>query len=210
MTINLGNPDTQQMNLDTRLVQLDAAIQMELWQEAYKAVEDIHGLMTLSKKVFQPKMMANYYQKLALVFWKSGNLLFHAAAIFKHFQLARDMKKNITPEELAKMAGRVLAAVLAVPIPSQHPEFDKFIETDRTPQEKMARLAVLLSLQQPPSRISLLKDCSRFGVVSAATPQMRELYDALEVDFHPLKLCKRIEASVKYVEETEELSNLTQ
>ena len=34
-----------------RLVQLDAAIQMELWQEAYKAVEDIHGLMSLSKKV---------------------------------------------------------------------------------------------------------------------------------------------------------------
>merc|ERR1719431_2083566 len=75
-TINLNNPETQQMNLDTRLVQLDAAIHMELWQEAYKAVEDIHGLMSLSKKVFQPKMMANYYQKLALVFWKSGNYLF--------------------------------------------------------------------------------------------------------------------------------------
>ena len=52
-TINLNNPETQQMNLDTRLVQLDAAIHMELWQEAYKAVEDIHGLMSLSKKVFQ-------------------------------------------------------------------------------------------------------------------------------------------------------------
>ena len=71
-----------------RLCQLDAAIHMELWQEAYKAVEDIHGLMTLSKKVFQPKMMANYYQKLALVFWKCGNYLFHAAAIFKHFQVS--------------------------------------------------------------------------------------------------------------------------
>ena len=88
-TINLNNAETQQWNLDTRLVQLDAAIQMELWQEAYKAVEDIHGLMSLSKKTFQPKMMANYYQKLALVFWKSGNQLFHAAAIFKHFQLTR-------------------------------------------------------------------------------------------------------------------------
>ena len=32
LTINLNNADTQQMNLDTRLVQLDAAIQMELWQ----------------------------------------------------------------------------------------------------------------------------------------------------------------------------------
>ena len=109
-TINLNNPETQQMNLDTRLVQLDAAIHMELWKEAYKAVEDIHGLiMSLSKKVFQPKMMAYYYQKLALVFWKSGNFLFHAAAEFKNFQLTRE-KKNISTEELAKMASRVLAA----------------------------------------------------------------------------------------------------
>ena len=35
LTINLNNADTQQMNLDTRLVQLDAAIQMELWQGKY-------------------------------------------------------------------------------------------------------------------------------------------------------------------------------
>jgi translation initiation factor 3 subunit A len=54
-----------------------------------------------------------------------------------------------------------LAAILAVPIPSNHPEFDKFIETDRTPQEKMARLAVLLSLQSPPTRQSLIKDAAR-------------------------------------------------
>jgi translation initiation factor 3 subunit A len=101
MTINLNSPETQQMNLDTRLIQLDNAIQMELWQEAYKAVEDIHGLMTLSKKVFQPKMMANYYQKLALVFWKSGNLLFHAATVFKHFQLTREMKKSLSGDEVS-------------------------------------------------------------------------------------------------------------
>ena len=210
VTINLNNPETQQMNLDTRLVQLDAAIQMELWQEAYKAVEDIHGLMTLSKKVFQPKMMANYYQKLALVFWKSGNLLFHAAAVSKHFQLTREMKRNISPDELGKMASRVLVACLAVPIPSQHPDFDKFIETDRTPQEKMARLAVLLSLQQPPTRQSLLKDAVRFGVVQAATPQVQDIYQWLEVDFHPLKLCRRIEKGMKFIEEAEDFSNLTQ
>ena len=54
---------------------------MELWQEAYKAVEDIHNLMGISKKALQPKMMAQYYLKLALVFWKSGNQLYHAAAV---------------------------------------------------------------------------------------------------------------------------------
>jgi len=206
--INLNNSDTQQMNLDTRLGQLDAAIQMELWQEAYKAVEDIHGLMSLSKKVFQPKMMANYYQKLALVFWKSGNFLFHAAAVFKHFQLTREMKKNLSAEELAKMASRVLAACLCVPLPSQHPEFDRFIETDRSPAEKMARLAVLLALSQPPTRVSLLKDCVRFGVVTAASPELQDLYGWLEVDFHPLSLCNKMDHKLKLFEEDPEYASL--
>ena len=54
LTINLNNADTQQMNLDTRLVQLDAAIQMELWQEAYKAIEVISAyLFTFFKDYFQ-------------------------------------------------------------------------------------------------------------------------------------------------------------
>jgi len=208
--INLNNSETQQMNLDTRLVQLDAAIQMELWQEAYKAVEDIHGLMSLSKKVFAPKMMANYYQKLALVFWKSGNFLFHAAAVFKHFQLTRDMKKNLSSEEQAKMASRVLAACLCVPLPSKHPEFDRFIETDRSPAEKMARLAVLLALSQPPTRVSLLKDCVRFGVVTAASPELQNLYNWLEVDFHPLSLTRKVDQQLKSFESMPEFAALTQ
>lgn len=71
-------------------------------QEAYKAIEDIHNLMNMSKKTPVAKTMANYYGKLALVFWKAGHCLFHAAALLKLFQLSREMKKNITQEELQK------------------------------------------------------------------------------------------------------------
>lgn len=59
------------------------------------------------------------------------------------------------------MASRVLLATLAIPLPSAHPEFDRFIETDKSPLEKAQRLAVLLSLSQPPTRQSLLRDIVR-------------------------------------------------
>lgn len=59
---------------------------------------------------------------------------------------------------LFRMASRVLLATLAIPLPSAHPEFDRFIETDKSPLEKAQKLAVLLTLNQPPTRISLLKD----------------------------------------------------
>ena len=89
--------------------------------------------------------------------------------------------------------------------------YSQFIETDRTPQEKMARLAVLLSLPQPPTRQTLLKDAVRFGVVSAATESLKDLYKWLEVEFHPLVLCKRVEATLKAIEDdNDEKSQLQQ
>ncbi|XP_017771246.1 PREDICTED: eukaryotic translation initiation factor 3 subunit A, partial [Nicrophorus vespilloides] len=195
--VSISKPETQQFNLETRLFQLDSAIQMELWQEAYKAIEDIHNLMNMSKKMPVPKTMANYYQKLAMVFWKAGNYLFHAAALLKLYQLSKDMKKNMTPEELQKMACRVLIATLAIPLPSAHPEFDRFIETDKSPMEKAQKLAVLLSLPQPPTRASLLKDVTRYNVIHLATPQLQDLYNWLEVDFHPLLLCGRVHSVIE-------------
>ncbi|KAF9410890.1 hypothetical protein HW555_010177, partial [Spodoptera exigua] len=199
--VSISKPETQQLNLETRLFQLDSAIQMELWQEAYKAIEDIHNLMNMSKKTPVAKTMANYYGKLALVFWKAGHCLFHAAALLKLFQLSREMKKNITQEELQKMACRVLVAVLSVPLPSLHPEFDRFVETDKSPIEKAQRLAVLLGLAQPPTRASLLKDVVRLNVVALATPQLQQLYSWLEVEFDPLTLCSNVKSVVKSLEE---------
>ncbi|XP_067012039.2 eukaryotic translation initiation factor 3 subunit A [Anabrus simplex] len=203
VNVSIQKPETQQLNLDTRLVQLDSAIQMELWQEAYKAIEDIHGLMNLSKKLPVPKTMANYYQKLAMVFWKAGNYLFHAAAHFKLFQLSKEMKKNITPEDLQRMACRVLLATLSIPLPSAHPEFDRFIETDKSPLEKAQRLAILLGLPQPPTRASLLKDIVRMNVVALASPQLQDLYNWLEVEFHPLLLCSRVHSVIEQLQADE-------
>merc|ERR1739838_1019099 len=74
----------------------------------------------------------------------------------------------------------------------------------------MARLAVLLALSQPPTRLTLLKDCVRFGVVGAAGAQMQDLYNWLEVDFHPLQLCNKVDDKLKLIEESEEFSAIKQ
>uniref|UniRef100_A0A182N4L8 Eukaryotic translation initiation factor 3 subunit A n=1 Tax=Anopheles dirus TaxID=7168 RepID=A0A182N4L8_9DIPT len=198
--VSISKPETQQLNLETRLHQLDSAIQMELWLEAYKAIEDIHGLMALSKKTPLPKTMAMYYTKLAMVFWKAGNQLFHAAALLKLFQLSRDMKKNVTAEEIQRMTTHVLIATLAIPLPSAHPEFDRFIETDKSPMEKAQRLAFLLGLQQSPSRALLLKELLRLNVLQLAAPQFRQLYQLLEVEFDPLNLCDHVQKIVTDLE----------
>lgn len=209
-SVNLNNPESQQMHLETRLCQLDSAIQMELWQEAYKAIEDIHNLMTLPKKSPKPQLLANYYQKLALVFWKAGNYLFHASALFRLFTLCREQKKTLTQEEIQKMASRVVLATLAIPIPPPRNEIDRSVEADETLLEKQRRLATLLGLPNPPNRQSLIRDLARFNILPHVPSQLYDLYQWLEVEFHPLWLCIGVQKCFDFIQQSEELSELQQ
>lgn len=203
--INLNNPDSQAMHLETRLSQLDSAITMELWQEAFKAVEDIYGLISLSKKPPKPALMANYYQKLGLVFWKSGNHLFHACTLHRLFHLSREQKKNLSQEELQRMASRVLCATLAIPIPAARNAIGQMLDMDDGTIEKQRRLATLLMLNNPPTRAQLIKDLVKYSVIQFVFPDLQNLYRWMEVEFHPLKLSHRISPCIEYINNQSDL-----
>ncbi|KAG7229963.1 hypothetical protein INR49_009683 [Caranx melampygus] len=197
--INLNNPESQSMHLETRLVQLDSAISMELWQEAFKAVEDIHGLFALSKKPPKPQLMANYYNKVSTVFWKSGNALFHACTLHRLYHLSREMRKNLTQDEMQSPPGHT--------VHPHHPErtdIARLLDMDGIIVEKHRRLATLLGLQSPPTRQSLINDMVRFNLLQYVVPEVKELYNWLEVDFHPLKLSGRVTKVLNWVRDQAE------
>ncbi|XP_040217411.1 eukaryotic translation initiation factor 3 subunit A isoform X2 [Rana temporaria] len=202
--INLNNPESQSMHLETRLVQLDSAISMELWQEAFKAVEDIHGLFALSKKPPKPQLMSNYYNKVSTVFWKSGNALFHASTLHRLYHLSREMRKNLTQEENQRMSTRVLLATLSIPITPERTDIARLLDMDGIIVEKQRRLATLLGLTSPPTRVGLINDMVRFNALQHVVPEVKELYNWLEVDFHPLKLCTRVTKVLDWVKEQAE------
>ncbi|XP_075906226.1 eukaryotic translation initiation factor 3 subunit A isoform X2 [Nelusetta ayraudi] len=209
--INLNNPESQSMHLETRLVQLDSAISMELWQEAFKAVEDIHGLFALSKKPPKPQLMANYYNKVSTVFWKSGNALFHACTLHRLYHLSREMRKNLTQDEMQRMSTRVLLATLSIPITPERTDIARLLDMDGIIVEKHRRLATLLGLQSPPTRQSLINDMVRFNLLQYVVPDVKELYNWLEVDFHPLKLSGRVTKVLNWVkDQTEKEPDLQQ
>ncbi|KAI5611660.1 eukaryotic translation initiation factor 3 subunit A isoform X1 [Silurus asotus] len=202
--INLNNPESQSMHLETRLVQLDSAISMELWQEAFKAVEDIHGLFALSKKPPKPQLMANYYTKVSTVFWKSGNALFHACTLHRLYHLSREMRKNLTQEEMQRMSTRVILATLSIPITPERTDIARLLDMDGIIGEKQRRLATLLGLQSPPTRKSLINDMVRFNLLQYISSDVKELYSWLEVDFDPLKLCARVTKVLDWVRDQAE------
>ncbi|KAJ7479854.1 hypothetical protein FB451DRAFT_1556664 [Mycena latifolia] len=167
-SINLADPDTLQHHLDTRFAQLTASVELELWQEAFRSVEDVHNLLTMAKKAPRPAMMATYYEQLTKIFLMSGNALYHAAAWGRLHAVSGTPKTDTA-------AGHVLISALAVPV-------------GQAPVDS-ARLTALLNLPRPPTRAALLTDALARGVLALAPPAIARLYSVLEASFDPLALC---------------------
>ena len=53
------------------------ACELELWQEAFRSVEDIQGLAAIGKKAPKPQFMATYYAKLTRIFTVSESHLYN-------------------------------------------------------------------------------------------------------------------------------------
>ena len=203
--INLSDPDTLQRHLDTRFQQLNVAVELELWQEAFRSVEDIHTLLSLSKRPAKNVMMANYFEKLTRIFLVSENYLFHAAAWSRYYNLLRQsaavvsagqgLKKDnpaVTDADMTKAASFVLLSALSIPVISTSRSRGALFDVDEAKKSKNVRLTSLLGMSQAPSRAVLFKDALNRGLLKRARPEIRDLYNILEVDFHPLSICKKI------------------
>ncbi|PRQ22292.1 hypothetical protein RchiOBHm_Chr6g0248701 [Rosa chinensis] len=106
---DLSAPESLQLYLDTRFEQLKIATELELWQEAFRSVEDIHGLMCMVKKTPKPSLMVVYYAKLTEIFWISASHLNHAYAWFKLFSLQKSFNKNLSQKDLQLIASSVVS-----------------------------------------------------------------------------------------------------
>lgn len=162
-SINLSDPDTLQHHLDTRFAQLNTSVELELWQEAFRSVEDVHNLLTIAKKAPRPAMMANYYEKLTRIFLMSGNALYHAASWSRYYAIVTATGGK-SEEELSRLAGQVLISALAVPVGLQGEE-----SVAEEGKGKTARLTALLGLTKTPTRAGLLKDAVSHRFLSEMT-----------------------------------------
>ncbi|GAA5943920.1 translation initiation factor eIF3 core subunit a [Sporobolomyces koalae] len=208
-SINLNDPDTLQRHLDTRFQQLNTAVELELWQEGFRTAEDIHTLLSMSKRAPKASMMASFYDKMSKVFAVGQNFLFHAAAYGKLYGLhaARVALSGDKGEdaELEKLSALVLLSALAIPLGSGV-ESAKKVEAGEEGETKgrVGRLAALIGLTAVPTRAGLINDSLNRHVLKRVTPELRELYNILEVDFHPLSITSKIEPILASLEKNPE------
>jgi translation initiation factor 3 subunit A len=191
---------------ETRLIQLDTAIQMELWGEAYKSTEDLHNLMQLckekDKRTIKPQSFVNYYDKLSLIFWKGGNFLFHSAALLQKFTIYKDMKKTFSGEEATEQATRLLLAALSIA-----DDFDtssiltKHLDMEDLHLGNVRILSTLLRLPIAPTRKGILREIAHLSVPDIAQDSVAKIYRLMEVDFAPLEAAKLVNIELEKIKD---------
>jgi len=205
--VDLARPETLQLHLETRFEQLNTAAKMDLWQEAFKAIEDISNLMDLSKKAPKPQMLAMFYQKLAMVFWKSNNYIFHATAWQKLFDISKQHKKTFNSSEAQDMASSVLMSTLCVPIMMTGPEVKSINPMDNFSQDRQSKLSELVGINAVPSRPDLIGNLVKSNIMKYVAPELKDCFTWLEQQFHPLSMCKKIAPVFDYLSSNKKLAH---
>uniref|UniRef100_A0A7N0TGA0 Eukaryotic translation initiation factor 3 subunit A n=1 Tax=Kalanchoe fedtschenkoi TaxID=63787 RepID=A0A7N0TGA0_KALFE len=196
---DLSAPESLQLYLDTRMEQLKIATELELWQEAFRSVEDIHGLMCMVKKTPKPSLMVIYYAKLTEIFWISSSHLYHAYAWLKLFALQKNFNKNLSQKDLQLIASSVVLAALSV-TPYDNTRGASHIELENE-KERNLRMANLIAFNLDPksdgrevlSRSSLISELVSKGVMNCVTQEVKDLYNLLEHEFLPLDLASKVQ-----------------
>ena len=191
----LSLPETFSLYMETRFEQLRTAVDLEMWQEAFRTIEDIHGLVVQVRREPKPQHLATYYSMLTKIFYKSGNEMYAAFAWNKLFTVSKNYNKNLTPGDLEALASAVVLSTVAVPPYSEKANAAHYELAAE--QEQKQRMSALLNLSFTPvkkdttdlTREWLLEKVVA-GALPAASPLAVSVYKALEDTFAPLKLAK--------------------
>ncbi|MCO5611126.1 hypothetical protein L7F22_065376 [Adiantum nelumboides] len=85
-----------------------------------------------------------------------------------------------------------------------------FLLADQETRSRTGRLTSLLGLSRTPTACRSAQEALNRNILKRVKPQLRELYNILEVEFHPLSICAKIEPIISQIAQDEEMAKYVQ
>ncbi|CAI5737084.1 unnamed protein product [Peronospora destructor] len=179
--------------LEVRYRQLQVAIDLELFSEAFRTIDDINNIMGLIEQTPRVDLLVTYYEKLAQIFQVSKN----------HLAL-QELPVLVSEEEQKEMATRVVLAALSIPFeasssvlgndePSSiHMAAENSLSA--AARDKNSRMAALLGFATTPTRANLLEGIEAAGLLSKASTAASDIFQRVELQpVDPLQIVKQLQ-----------------
>lgn len=195
-SVKLNAADDLEVQIQVRVEQLRAALDMELFHEAVTGAEDIFGLASkygptcVPPYIMKRSLKMQIFESLAIVFFRSDAILFHTYFALRHFQLSLAAKKK-APAAEQQQALQQLATTVILGALCTHELSDRMIaesEADFILDTKLQSMAGLLELSRYPRRDMLFADIKHAKVLQYAPRFVQDLFTVLEEGFSPLTL----------------------
>ncbi|KAK6587586.1 hypothetical protein RS030_91523 [Cryptosporidium xiaoi] len=150
------------------------------------------------------RWIALYYDILSKMFLLTENYSFHALAHLKYFLHIEQFKKNVSKEELTRMASTVVLAILSIPLNETSATLNSKSRSypnqlgyqvvssndlSQTQNDQVKKAALLLGSPFIPTREILKNMLISKNILGLSLPVCRELYDIIEGRSNTLKLC---------------------
>ena len=131
--VKLDDPECQKYLLDLRKHQIEYAIKMEQWSDAYRTSEIIFNLINKQEKKDVRAHLQTFFTQLSNIFFQSGNYLFHSYALMNQHSI-KQRNQSVTHEERAILSGELVFSSLSATLNNGLSNFER-LSTNYLPKE---------------------------------------------------------------------------
>jgi translation initiation factor 3 subunit A len=179
---------------------MDVCMKLGLWQEAFRAAEDTRLLICEGKPA--PFTLARYWNGLARLFWRAGQNLFHAYALYLYYYQNKKHNKKFTGDAL--IASTIVLSTLAVPTFKLGNDISGVGVEGIFSVEVKKKLANMLIQTAIITREQLVELLHTNNLLELASREVRELFNLLENSFLPLTLSHLVKPLLVQIQEQQD------
>ena len=186
--------------LDLRKIQIEFAIKMGQWSDAYRTSEIIFTLINKQEKKVVRSHLQTFFTQLALIFFQSGNYLFHSYAL-NNLQQIIAKNTTVSEEEKTKLQAELVFSALAATLNNRLSNFER-LSTNYLPKEvrkefenssvvtqEILKVSDMLQIKGMPSHESLIHSIFVKNIHNVVgNPHVAALYRLVEFEESPFKI----------------------
>mmetsp|Transcript_15948 Transcript_15948/g.24678 ORF Transcript_15948/g.24678 Transcript_15948/m.24678 type:complete len:474 (-) Transcript_15948:1461-2882(-) len=212
--INLHDDKQVTQVLTLRKEQLEVALEMEEWTDAYRVCTSIYQLMSMvSKKKSEQQIKqiySEFYDHFASVFYQSKLYLFHAYALQNVYFLNKSVKNQ--DQALNQfLKDRFVLSALSIPLNNKLTNFERlsfnfvtssmreFDEVSLTSREELFSAARMLNVDGKPSRDAIMHYINIENILGATSKSIQDLFALMENESSPFIISKKGKAALEAI-----------